>query len=94
MTPIKIQALYLVMDIEDNPRKTQGMNPIRMTTNLLFSRKASKEKYLNIPCSKMRSILRLSKEIFWSQSQHMAERKSWKEITCQVMMMIVKNYLN
>ena len=50
--------------------------------------------YHHTPCSRMRSILRLSKDIFWSQQQHMAAKRSWKEITYLEMMMIVRNYLN
>ena len=83
------QALYLVLGIEDKPSKTPGMNPTRILTNSILSRKASREKYLNIPCSRMRSILKPSIEIFWSQPQLMDVRKSGKEIICQGMMMIV-----
>ena len=90
-TPIRIQALYLILDTEDKQSKTPGTNPIRMPTNSVLSRKASRGKYHNTPCSRMRSILRL---FFWSQPQHMAVWKSWKESTCLDMMMIVRNYLN
>ena len=87
-TPIRIQALYLVTVIKGRPSKTPGENPIRMPINSLLSRRASRGKYHNIPCSRIRSILRLSKEIFQSQPQHIAVRKSWKEIACLDMMMI------
>ena len=83
-----MQALYLVLGIEDNPSKTPGMNPIRMPIDSLPSRRASQGKHHNTPYSRMRSILSLSKEIFWSQPQHMAVKKSRKEITYLDMIMI------
>ena len=93
-TPTRIPALYLLLDIKGNPSKNPGMKLIRMPINSLPSRRASREKYHNTPSSRMRSILRLSKEIFWLQPQHMAVKKSWKETACLDIIMIVRNYLN
>ena len=75
-TPTRIPALYPILDIEDNPSKTPGTSPTRMLINSLPSRRASREKFHNTPSSRMKSIWRLSKEIFWSQPQHMAVNKS------------------
>ena len=69
-------------------------DPIRMPINSLLSGRASRGMYHNKPYSRIRSILRLSKEIYWSQPQHMVVRTSWKEITCLDMMMIFRDYLN
>ena len=52
-----------------------------MPFNSLSSRRVSKEKYHSTPFSWIRSISKLSKEIFCSQPQHMAAKKSWKETT-------------
>ena len=46
-----------------------------MPINSLPSRRASREKYHNRPSSRMRSILRLSKETFWPQPQHMVAKE-------------------
>ena len=88
------QAPYLAMDTKEVPSKTPGMNPTRMHTNFLPSRKVSREKCHSTQFSKMRSILNLLKATFWSQPQPMAERKSWMEITNMKIMMIVTNNLN
>ena len=60
---------------------------------LLAFKKSIKRGVSQYTILRMRSILRLSKEIFWSQQQHMAGKKSWKEITCLDMMMVVRNNL-
>ena len=93
-TPTKVQALVLALDTEDIPIKTPGMNPIRMPTNVLPSRKASGGKCHNTHCSKMKSILSLLKGIFWSQPQHRVVMRSEMEITNLKIMMIVENYLS
>ena len=62
-TQIRVQAMYLALDIEDIPSMNPGTNPIRIPTNFLPSRKASRRKCHNTQCSKMRSILKLLKEM-------------------------------
>ena len=94
ITPTRIQALDLALDTEDIPSKTPCMNPTRMPTNFLPSRKASRGKCHNTQCSKMRSILKPLKESFWSQPQHMTVKRSWMEITKLKIMMILKNSLS
>ena len=61
---------------------------------LLAFKKGIKRKVSQYTTSRMRSNLKLSKEIFWSQPQHMAVKKSWNKTTYLHMMIIVRNYSN
>ena len=89
--PTRGHALHQVMDIEDIPCKTPGMNPTRMSINLLHSRKASKEKCLNTLSSKMRNILKLLKRnlLVTATTHDCEEILEW--ITNQKTIMTVKN---
>ena len=63
-TPITTQAPPPVVDIEDIPSKTPGMNPTRVLITTWLSRKALREECHSTLFSKKRNILKPSRGIF------------------------------